>query len=348
MSPARPLARTLLLSALGLSAAAIANHAFARRTERRHPPAGHFIDVGNVRLHYLDLGPANDAPPIVLLHGNGASADDFAITGLVEALAAQHRVIVFDRPGFGHSSRPRDTTWSASAQAALLHAALQELGVRNPVLVGHSWGTLVALAMALDHPEPGIVGLVLLCGFFEPEPRTDVKLFSTPAIPVLGDVFRYTIAPALGWMISGAVFRRIFAPAPVTANFLQRFPTGMALRPSQIRASAADTALMIPSAAMLAPRYRDLDVPVAIVAGSGDTIVDFTRHSRRLHARIRNSRLIEIPGVGHMPHHNAMLQVLDVILEAASDGALPHAPPGKRPGAHPLRQDEALAATAEA
>ena len=113
MSPAQPLAKTLLLAAIGLTAAVAANHLVARRTERRHPPAGKFIEIGGVRLHYLDHGPDNDATPIVLLHGNGATADDFAITGLVEALAAEHRVIVFDRPGFGHSTRPRVTTWTA-------------------------------------------------------------------------------------------------------------------------------------------------------------------------------------------------------------------------------------------
>ncbi len=339
MSPASLHARTLLLAAIGLTAAAVANHLVARRTERRHPPSGEFIEIDGVRLHYLDHGPDNDATPIVLLHGNGASSDDFAIAGLVEALAAEHRIVVFDRPGFGHSTRPRATAWTASAQAALLHGALQQLGVHRPVLVGHSWGTLVALAMALDNPQPA--GLVLVSGFYQPEPRMDVAVFSGPAFPVLGDLFRHTIAPALGWLMSGAVFRHVFAPSPVTPGFAARFPTGMALRPSQIRASAADTALMIPSAAALEPRYGDLRLPVTILAGTGDRIVDFGRHSRRLHATIKGSRLIAIEGVGHMAHHNATFEVLQAIREQVWNLAqtpLHLQASGERSGTHPFNK----------
>ena len=299
-----------------LGAAALANYLIARRTERRHPPRGRFIEVDGVRLHYMEKG---EGPPVVLLHGNGAMAEDYEISGVLDRVAARHRVIAFDRPGFGYSERPRGTVWTAGAQAALIHKALRQLGVRQPVLVGHSWGTLVALSMALDH-QPDIAAVVLLAGYYVPTPRLDVPLVSVPAIPLLGDIIRYTISPLLGWLLVPAIFRKIFAPSPVTARFKARFPTGMALRPWQLRASAADSALMIPEAAALLKRHGELTVPVVILAGTGDRMVDIDRQSRRLHRNVRQSDMRAIEGAGHMIHHIAPDQVVAAI-ETAADAA---------------------------
>jgi alpha-beta hydrolase superfamily lysophospholipase len=98
----------------------------ARRAERMHPPAGKFIHVDGVRLHYVMRG---EGPPVVLLHGNTVSLDDFEASGLMDRLALNHQVIAFDRPGFGHSTRPRDRLWTPRAQADLLRRALSGLGI---------------------------------------------------------------------------------------------------------------------------------------------------------------------------------------------------------------------------
>jgi pimeloyl-ACP methyl ester carboxylesterase len=86
-----------------------------------------------------------------------------------------YRVIIFDRPGFGHSERPRGRVWTAAEQAELLHKALLQLGVERPVVVGHSWGTLVALALAVRHLAD-IAGLALLSGYYFWTLRPDVVL----------------------------------------------------------------------------------------------------------------------------------------------------------------------------
>jgi hypothetical protein len=116
---------------------AVTNHLLARRAERRNPPSGHFVDSNGVRLHYIDRG---DGPPLVLLHGNGSMIDDFETSGLIDLAARHHRVIVFDRPGYGHSTRPRSRIWSVATQAKLIHDALDRIGVSRAVVLGHSWG----------------------------------------------------------------------------------------------------------------------------------------------------------------------------------------------------------------
>lgn len=306
--------RTALLAAAGLGALAVANAVLARRAERLHPPAGRFVEVDGVRLHLLDRGAG---PPVVLLHGDGALVADWEASGLLDALARRHRVIAFDRPGSGHSARPRGTWWTPGVQAALLARALDRLGVRRPVLLGHSWGALVALSMALDTPVEA-AGLVLLGGYVIPTPRADALLVSALALPGLGNLLSHTVLPLAGRFVAGPLLRMLFAPRPVDPRFRAGFPLGMALRPSQLRASLADTAYMIPSAAGLVRRYGDLALPVVLIAGSDDRQVDTDEQSRRLHALVPGSRLVVLDGLGHMMHYDAAGRIAEIVGELAA------------------------------
>lgn len=304
------------LAAGVLAASAAANHRLARQAERRNPPSGRFVEVDGVRLHYLDRG---EGPPLVLLHGNGSMIQDFASSGLVELAARRHRVIVFDRPGYGHSTRPRGRVWSPAAQAGLFQAALERLGVTQAVVLGHSWGASVALAMALDHPQ-AVRGLVLASGYYYPTARLDMALLSGPALPLLGDVARHTIAPVAGRLLWRAFLNRIFGPAPVPAKFRQ-FPKEMALRPSQIHAEAAESALLIPSAAAMSKDYASLTMPVAIVVGAQDRLIDPGRQSLRLHREIAQSSFHPVPGSGHMVHQTNPEAVMAAIDSVFVQGA---------------------------
>ena len=307
----------LVLAGVALATLALVNHAVARFNERRHPPTGSFVEVDGVRLHYIERG---SGPPVVLLHGNGAVADDFVISGVFDLLAQNHRVIAIDRPGFGHSGRPGWRYWNASAQAMLIHDALRRIGVRRPVLVGHSWGTLVALSMALDNRlDTG--GVVLMSGYYTPTVRGDVPVMALPAVPLLGDLLRYTIWPAVGWLTAGGTYRMLFSPLPVTAAFKACFPLGLSLRPSQLKAAAADATTMVPDAAALASRHHTLGVPTVILAGTGDRIVDFERQSQRLARRIGHATLMPINGAGHMVHHVAPERVVEAVRRVAKASA---------------------------
>jgi pimeloyl-ACP methyl ester carboxylesterase len=245
----------------------------AREAERAHPASGRFIVVQGVKLHYIERGSGS---PIVLLHGNGVTSQDWDVSGILDGLAADHRVIAFDRPGFGYSERPRNVDWTPVQQAELLHLALTQLKVTRPVLVGHSWGTLVALALALDYPTD-TQSLVLLSGYYFPSLRLDALFGAAPAIPLLGDVLRYSVSPIVGRLMAPLLVRQLFAPAPVPDRF-KDFPLSMSLRPSQLRSSAQEAQIMVASANSLEPRYGELTVPVSIIAGSGDLIAGHMVH----------------------------------------------------------------------
>src|ERR1043166_7745601 len=103
-----------------------------RRAESRYPPEGRFITVEGVRLHYRRQG---SGPPVILLHGSDGFLQDFTWAAL-DPLAAEHDVVVFDRPGHGYSEAPSWEPPSPEVQARLIRGALQQMGVDQPLLVG--------------------------------------------------------------------------------------------------------------------------------------------------------------------------------------------------------------------
>jgi pimeloyl-ACP methyl ester carboxylesterase len=303
-------ASTIAIAAL--AAAAAVNRYLANKAERDNPPVGRFLDVNGVRLHYVERG-TGDA--VVLLHGNGSMIQDFESSGLIDLAAKDFRVVVFDRPGFGHSERPRGTVWTPDAQAELIKAALTQLGVSRAIILGHSWGASVAVAMGLKYPDL-VRGLVLASGYYYPTIRPDVVAMGAPALPIVGDFLSQTISPLLSRAIWPLMLKKIFGPKSVPTKF-QAFPKEMAMRPSQIRASASEAALMIPDAFALRGKYADLQVPTVIIAGEDDKLIDIDSQSDRLHDDVSQSTIRRIAGNGHMIQQTATDELMSAIREVA-------------------------------
>jgi pimeloyl-ACP methyl ester carboxylesterase len=295
-------------TAAALAGAALFNHWRAAVAEEEAPPPGEFVEIDGVRLHYVDRGSGQ---PVLLLHGNGVMLQDWEASGVMGLAADRYRVIAVDRPGFGYTERPRTTVWTPAAQAELIHRAVRELGIERPIVVGHSWGTLVALAMALNHPDD-VAGLVLLSGYYYGTVRPDVPIFSPPAVPVVGDALAYTVSPLAGRLLLPALIKASFAPAPVSERFAM-VPKGLMLRPFQIRATSADTAMMIPAAIELSERYAELDLPVTILAAAGDLIAHIDEHAEKLAAAVDNAQLRTVSEAGHMLHYTSPAAVVDAI-----------------------------------
>jgi pimeloyl-ACP methyl ester carboxylesterase len=317
MSPRSSAARLLprlLGAAAVLGAAALATRYKTRQAEAENPPRGQFVDVDGVRLHYTMHGDATQ-PPLVLLHGNGAMGLEMEISGLVEHAARHFRVYVFDRPGYGHSERPAGHGYTPEAQARLFLQALQALEVRHPIVLGHSWGAMVALAMALEQPQ-ALRALVLAAGYYTPSLRLDSPLMGVAALPVIGPLMRHTVSPLLSRLIWPLLVRRVFGPAKVTEAFKQRYPVWMSLRPGTLQASAAEAGMMIWEGVKQRRREGALAVPTVVVAGQQDLLVLTPWQAQRLHARLPQTRLRVVPGAGHMLHHTHTAAVMEAIYES--------------------------------
>lgn len=112
---------------------------------------GKFMTVNDQSIYYLDRGPA-DGSPIILLHGFLGSVVDWRNT--IPALTdAGYRVIAFDRPPFGLSDKRTTLDYSTKAMADLTAGVMDELKIDQAVIVGHSLGGLVAAQFVLDYPK---------------------------------------------------------------------------------------------------------------------------------------------------------------------------------------------------
>ena len=132
-------------------------------------------------------------------------------------------------------------------------------------------------------------GLVLALGYYYPTLRPDVVALSTPAVPVVGDVLGHTLSPLMSRLMWPLMMAKIFGPKSAPAKF-KIFPKEMALRPSQIHASAAESALMIPDAFHFKDKYAELKMPVVIIAGEEDRLIDTDKQSARCILTLRRSR----------------------------------------------------------
>jgi pimeloyl-ACP methyl ester carboxylesterase len=271
---------------------------------------GQYITVDGTRLHYVDHGKGT---PVILLHGNGSMVGDFISSGIVEHLGRGYRVVAFDRPGFGYSERPSTRKWCAVEQAKLFLRAWQFLDIERPVVVGHSWGSLVALAAALE-TENRIKGLVLLSGYYYPTPMAGLTSRTSQSLSVLPGMLREALMP-IAWRLAapGAV-ERIFAPCAVPERFRKFYSLPDALRPSQMRTVREEAAMLPEMTQHLSALYKGLDVPVRLLAGSDDGIVDTDAHSVRLQRELAQSTLKVIPRCGHMVHHAAPNEVARAIV----------------------------------
>jgi pimeloyl-ACP methyl ester carboxylesterase len=321
-SPASRTKTILAVSAAALAASAVYNIYRTRKVEHDHPPSGRFITVDGVRLHYLEKG---EGPPVVLIHGNVVTAEDFVLSGVFDRIARNHRVIAFDRPGYGYSERPQGSIWTAIEQADLIQEALDQLGIERPIVVGHSWGALVAMELALGQPD-AVSGLVVLGGYYHPTMRADVPLVAGPAIPVFGDVLRYTVAPLMGAALMPLNVKAMFAPLDVPERFKREFPYGFPVRPGQIRAESQDAVTMVPAVYGMADRIRDLTIPITIMAGTEDGIVDHDGHARWFHEQLPDSVLRLVPGAGHMVHYAVPDEVAEAVEAVAERKAMVKAP----------------------
>ena len=307
-------ARLLALGATAVLASAALTRYLTKRAEAYHFPGGKILAINGQTVHIIDEG---SGPCVVLLHGNGGMVEDFEATTLIETLAKTNRVIVLDRAGFGRSTREAGGTWTPEREADHLAKVLAHLDVRNPILVAHSWGTMVAIALALRDPS-FVQGLVLLSGYYYSTTRLDVALQTPISLPLIGPLLRHTIMPLLSRANAPLAIKHIFAPMKVPLLFSRLYSVPMASRPSQLKSLADDTVTMPDSAARLSKYYTELQTPVRIIAGAEDQIVSTEEQSARLHLELHNSELQVLDGVGHMTHHARPDLVVEAVDELAS------------------------------
>ncbi|GAB4523932.1 MAG: alpha/beta hydrolase [Parvularculaceae bacterium] len=270
-----------------------------------------FVALANARIRYADYEPADsEAPPVVMIHGASASHLDLELALLPEA-ARGRRVLLFDRPGHGRSTRPRGAH-DPFIQAQILRDAASALGAERPILLAHSLGGAIALAWALEFGEE-ISGLVLLAPVSHPWPGGVDWHHHAAVAPVIGPLFRRTIAPVAGPRIA----RRYLKP-PLPANYFERAELRNLFRPQTFKANSEDIYNLKKHVTRMSRRYHEISAPMRIIAGDRDVTVCPMIHSHHLAREAANAKLTLLPGVGHFLQHDRPKKALAALDEVAA------------------------------
>ena len=271
---------------------------------------GEFVEADGVRLHYLSRGAGR---PVVLLHGNAGFAQDFS--RVLDALdAKEFRALSFDRPGHGLSQRPSNGDATMDAQARLLRTALRALGVREPVVVGHSWGGALALSYAVQFPEEASA-LVLVAPAVFPEE----EMYATRRLFVQLSVVSDLLIRASESFVRAEIRRglaRAFSPDDIPEDYLRAAEAAWS-RPARVRAFVQDECGYNSAVGPLASRYPEVSVPTFVLTGDSDALVKPESHAYPLHRILRKSELAVLQAAGHMLPHTRPEAVAQAIRSAA-------------------------------
>ena len=249
------------------------------------PAGATFVDIDGVHVRYRDIG---SGPAVVLIHGYGASLDSWA--SVAPAIAGRHRVIAVDLKGVGWTSRP-EGDYSPAAQAQLVWRVLDKLKVTDVAIVGHSWGSSVALAMAVA--QPARVRRVALY---------DAYVYDDQ-VP---GFFRWAQKSGVGEVLFALFYKeRIEDRAPL-AYFDERWITQPRVerveedleKPGTVAAALA-TARGHHFAA-LHEALRGFARPVLLLWGAEDQVTPL-RFGQRLANELANATLVVYPRCGHIP-----------------------------------------------
>jgi pimeloyl-ACP methyl ester carboxylesterase len=294
--------RYLIAGAGGLAGAVVAAKLLSRPRdldwtehvgELHHAERSRFAEIEGVRVHYQEAG-AEDAPPIILIHGFTASTLVWSEVLLSIAGRGFH-VVAPDLLGFGYSGKPKDGEYTIEAQARMIVGLMDKLGLERATLVGSSYGGAIAATCALDYPSR--VKRLVLVGAVSNDAIKKQALLRLGASPLLGDI----ISPLLlgtRWIVRRRM-KRNYAQRGWEFDE-KRFETHhRPLRTSNTQRAVLRT-LRRWKAERISLEAGRITQPTLLIWGEHDLDVPLS-DGYRLHQKISNSRLVVFHNGGHLP-----------------------------------------------
>ncbi|KWE80028.1 alpha/beta fold hydrolase [Burkholderia territorii] len=314
MSHTLHLIQNVLLGVVAvLAALALFSGYVARRVTRAFPPEGRFVDIGDDHIHYVEYG---SGPPLVFVHGLAGQWRNFAYLPLTR-LAQHHRVIFVDRPGAGRSLRGASSQANVFAQARTIAAFIDALKLDRPVLVGHSLGGAIALAVGLNHPERvSRLALIAPLSHEQTEPPAPFKPLMLPS-PLVRRFVSWTFAIPLTILTGRKAVNQVFAPEAVPRDFPVKGGGLLGLRPHVFYAMATDLLSAPVDLPAMERRYAGLSLPVDVLYGRADPILNWRTHGEALAQKSARVRLKVVEG-GHMLPVTIPDATADWLLEVAA------------------------------
>ncbi|NNK15378.1 MAG: alpha/beta hydrolase, partial [Sulfitobacter sp.] len=206
-------------------------------------------------------------------------------------------------------------------QAGLLQQAADQIGVKDPIVLGHSFGGIVALAWGLSRPED-TAALVLVSAVSEPWPGELGWTYTVNGSTLGGALFVPLITAFVPQSYVSSSIESIFAPQKAPDGYAEHIGVGLTLRRESTRANAQQVNALRPHVVEMQKSYATLEMPIEAVHGDADTIVPLEVHAKVLMGDVPNGNLIVLPGEGHMPQHTSPEDVVAAIDRAATRAGL--------------------------
>jgi pimeloyl-ACP methyl ester carboxylesterase len=266
-----------------------------------------FLELHGDRVAYRDAG---DGEVLLLIHGMARSSDTWR--SVLPPLSKKFRVIAPDLLGHGESAKPR-SDYSLGAFAVLLRDFLDELGVSQATVVGHSLGGGVAMQFVYQHPDYAERLVLIGSGGLGPDVGWILRLLSAPGaelvLPIIAPKPVLTVGNKLRSWFRGA---GIHSPRGA-----ETWGAYSSLADRQARESFLKTLRSVvdyrgQAVSALNRLHARADLPVMAIWGDRDNIIP-VEHAYAIHNARTDTRLEVLPGVGHYPQVEAPNEVVELI-----------------------------------
>jgi pimeloyl-ACP methyl ester carboxylesterase len=259
------------------------------------PKFGKTTVLQDAQIHWYEAGQGR---PIIMLHGLAGNLRNFTYA-LTEKLDRDYRVIAIDRAGCGWSKRSKSESATLQEQARIISEFIEQEQIEKPLIVGHSLGGAIALALALEYKNQ-ISGLALICPVTQPVDKVpDIFRFLNISSPFLRFFVAHTFSSFIGILTRKNTFEIAFAPEPISENFSIRGGGDLALSSKAFIKTSEDLVFALSSASLLVGREQELDVPTKILFGEEDKIIDAKLHGEKF-AKLSGANIKILSGKGHM------------------------------------------------
>jgi pimeloyl-ACP methyl ester carboxylesterase len=290
-----------------------------------------FYNHEGVKIRFREMGQGR---PVVFIHGFGAALDTWRY--ITDSLKVDHRLVLLDLKGHGFSDRPPDEKYSFNDQADIVLGLARHLGLKDIVLVGHSFGSIVAVVAALrasESPGLNITGLVVIDGALEPK-----------YVPFFLNLLR---VPLLGWLsvkLTTAPFRTrlmlrraFYDDSKVTDDLVELYAKYQRIAGTEHAMITTARQIVPENVSLLKEKLAMLKIPVLNIWGEQDVIIK-RPGAESVCKILPQCRRAVIPDSGHIPHEETPAKVIPLLREfmdqlsrGASTGALPQGSPSVGP-----------------
>ena len=249
--------------------------------------------VFGTTIRYYDVG---GGPTLVLIHGIGGDADDWAFC--LDALSRSHRVIALDLLGFGRSAKPH-IDYTIAGYVEVLARFLNTLALQRPILVGHSLGGWIAATLALQSPQ-AVDKLVLVdsAGVWGEMSTLPVDLHVS-TLAHMREIFQFLFYD-----------KRLATDSLVELAYSQHLERNDGYTIHSILQNTSDGRERLDAD----QRLSALSVPTLILWGENDEMIPLAI-GRRIHQLVPGSTLAVIPQCGHLPNLEKPAELVRCLLE---------------------------------